>query len=106
MTFHERTPLMPDAPSILEAGRPKFQIGPWFALVGPADLLAEIVQRMNKEMVAALANPKIRQQMNLHGFIPKRQVIECVPVCRGRYDCIRRSARDRVGDGQGVRLVE
>ena len=50
-TFHERSPLMPDVPSIVEAGQPKFPIGPWFALVGPAGLPPEIVARMHKEMV-------------------------------------------------------
>ena len=42
-TFAERSPLMPDVPSIVEAGQPKFPIGPWFALVGPAGLPPEIV---------------------------------------------------------------
>lgn len=70
-TFHERSPLMPDVPSFIEAGQPKFPIGPWFALMAPAGLQAEIVERMNKEMSAVLANPRVREQMQAQGFIPK-----------------------------------
>ena len=70
-TFHERSPLMPDVPSFPEAGQPKFPIGPWFALVGPAGLPPEIVTRMNKEMAATLAKPLVRELMQKQGFIPK-----------------------------------
>ena len=70
-TFHERTPQMPEVPSIIEAGQPKFPIGPWFALMAPAGLPPEIVERMNKEMVAVLAKPIVKEQMGVHGFIPR-----------------------------------
>ena len=75
-TFDERSPLMPDVPSILEAGQPKFPIGPWFALVGPAGLPPEIVTRMNKAMVAVLANPAVKEQMLKHGFMPSSSTPE------------------------------
>jgi tripartite-type tricarboxylate transporter receptor subunit TctC len=70
-TLHERHPLMPDVPSIVETGQPKFPISAWFALVGPAGLPPEIVARMHKEMAAALANPVVKEQMQKHGFAPR-----------------------------------
>jgi tripartite-type tricarboxylate transporter receptor subunit TctC len=69
--FDERSPLLPDVPSIVQAGQRKFPIAPWFALVGPADLPPDIVTAMNKAMVAALAKPAVREQMQRHGFNPK-----------------------------------
>ena len=75
-TFHERSPLMPDVPSIVEAGQPKFPIGPWFALLGPAGLPPEIVARMQKEMATVLANPAVREQMLKQGFIPRSSTPE------------------------------
>ncbi len=75
-TFHERSPLMPDVPSFIEAGQPKFPIGPWFALMGPAGLPSEIVQRMHKEMAETLAKPEIKAQMNVHGFVPRSSTPE------------------------------
>ncbi len=75
-TFHERSPLMPDQPSVVELGQPKFPIGPWFALVGPAGLPPDIVARMNKEMVAVLAKSEVKEQMQRQGFIPKSSTPE------------------------------
>lgn len=70
-TLHERSPLMPDVPSFPEAGQAKFPIGPWFGLVGPAGLPPPIVARMNKEMVAVLAKPAIKEAMLKHGFMAR-----------------------------------
>ena len=70
-TLPERSPLLPDVPSIVEAGQPKFAIGPWGAMVGPAGLPAEIVARMNKEMVAVLAKSEVKEAMLKHGFVAK-----------------------------------
>ena len=75
-TLPERSPLLPDVPSLTEAGQPKFPHDPWFALVGPAGLPAEIVERMNKAMATVLAMPAVIEQMNKHGFIPRSSSAE------------------------------
>jgi len=77
-SFPERSPLMPELPSLIEAGQPAFPIGPWFALVGPAGLPPEIVAAMNKAMVAALAKPSVVEAMQRHGFIPKSSTPEAL----------------------------
>ncbi|MGD9881711.1 MAG: Bug family tripartite tricarboxylate transporter substrate binding protein [Reyranella sp.] len=69
--FDERSPLLPEVPSLVEAGQRKLPISPWFALVGPAGLPSEIVAAMNKAMAAALAKPSVKEQMQRHGFAPK-----------------------------------
>jgi tripartite-type tricarboxylate transporter receptor subunit TctC len=70
-SFSKRSPLMPDVPSFPEVGQKLLPIGPWFALVAPAGLPADIQARMNKEMVAVLAKPNVVEQMNRQGFIPR-----------------------------------
>lgn len=75
-TLNERSPLLPDVPSIVEAGQPTFPIGPWGAMVGPAGLPAEIVARMNKEMAAVLAKPEVKEAMLKHGFVAKSSTPE------------------------------
>jgi tripartite-type tricarboxylate transporter receptor subunit TctC len=77
-TLQERSPLMPDVPSFPEAGQPKFPIGPWFALVGPARMPAELVARMNKEMVAVLAKPNVREGMLKQGFVARSSTPEAL----------------------------
>jgi tripartite-type tricarboxylate transporter receptor subunit TctC len=77
-TLHERSPLMPDVLSFPEAGQAKLPIGPWFALVGPAALPRPLVARMNKEMVAVLAKPQVKEQMLKHGFMTKSSTPEAL----------------------------
>ena len=70
-SFEGRSPLLPELPSLIEAGQPKFPIAAWVALVGPPGLPPEIVATMNKAMAAALAKPSVREQMESQGFIPR-----------------------------------
>jgi tripartite-type tricarboxylate transporter receptor subunit TctC len=77
-TLPERSPLLPDVPSFPEAGQPKFPIGPWFAMVAPAGLPRELVLRMNKEMVAALNKPAVREAMLKHGFMARSSTPEAL----------------------------
>jgi tripartite-type tricarboxylate transporter receptor subunit TctC len=77
-TLQERSPLLPDVPSFPEAGQPKLPIGPWFGLVGPAGLPREIVARMNKEMVAVLARPSVKEQMLRQGFMARSSTPEAL----------------------------
>ena len=77
-TLQERSPLMPDVPSFPESGQVKLPIGPWFGLVGPAGLPPEIVARMNKEMVAVLAKPSVKELMLRQGFMAKSSTPEAL----------------------------
>lgn len=77
-TLNERSPLMPDVPSFPETGQPRLPIGPWFALVGPAGLPREVIARMNKEMVAVLAKPSVKELMLRHGFMAKSSTPEAL----------------------------
>ena len=77
-TLNERSPLMPDVPSLPETGQPKLPIGPWFGLVGPPGLPRELVVRMNKEMVAVLARPTVKEAMLRHGFMAKSSTPEAL----------------------------
>jgi tripartite-type tricarboxylate transporter receptor subunit TctC len=76
--LNERSPLMPDVPSFPEAGQTRLPIGPWFGLVGPAGLPREIVVRMNKEMVAALAKQSVKDAMLTQGFMAKSSTPEAL----------------------------
>ncbi len=48
-SLRSRSPLLPEVPTIYEAGMPQFAISSWAALYGPAKLPREVVQRLNKE---------------------------------------------------------
>ncbi len=96
-TFHERSPLMPDVPSFPEAGQGKFPIGPWFALVGPAGLSRDIVERMNKEMVATLAKSTVREPMLRQGFIARSSTPQALATYMKEQLAIWKSALKSAG---------
>jgi tripartite-type tricarboxylate transporter receptor subunit TctC len=54
-----------------EAGMPSLSASPWFARVAPAGTPREIIDRMNKEVVAILRTPEIRQQFEAQGLNPR-----------------------------------
>ncbi len=54
-----RIPLMPDVPTMAEAGYPDAQVIAWFAILVPSKTPRDIVQRVNREMARALADPDV-----------------------------------------------
>jgi len=65
----KRSHLLPDVPTIHEAGMPKFTITSWAALFGPAKLPKDIVARLHKEFTAAMARPDVQAQMEKQAFL-------------------------------------
>lgn len=70
-TTGERSPLMPDVPTILEAGQPRFPVAPWAAILGPANLPADIVEKLSKATMVAFAKPDVREGLAKQGFAPQ-----------------------------------
>ena len=63
-----RSSLLPDVPTMAELGMPKF-IGPAFmGLVGPAKMPIDIVNRLNREFVAAMKQPEVIAALERHAF--------------------------------------
>ena len=63
-----RSNLLPTVPTAAEAGLPPLTAGTWAALFGPAKLPAEITQRMNRELNAAMQRPEVRERIGALGF--------------------------------------
>jgi predicted RNA-binding protein YlxR (DUF448 family) len=51
----------PEIPTVSEGGLPGYDVTQWYGLLLPAGAPKEIVERLNKEIARALANPKIRE---------------------------------------------
>lgn len=63
-----RSSLLPQVPTVAEAGLPTLTAGTWAALYGPAKLPAEIASRMSRELNAAMARPDVREKIEKQGF--------------------------------------
>ncbi len=68
-TLKVRSPLLPDVPTIAEAGLPKFSILSWAALYGPARMPKEVVARINAEFHAAMKRPEVIAQTDKQAFL-------------------------------------
>ena len=66
----QRNPVLPDVPTMAEAGYPQLDIGTWFALVAPAATPRAIVTRLNQSVVNALAMSDVRTQLARQGVEP------------------------------------
>ena len=70
VTANRRAPTLPDIRPVAEQGYPEFDINGWFGVVAPAGTSREIVDRFNREIVAALALPAIREKLTGIGLDP------------------------------------
>lgn len=59
----KRTPVLPDVPTLDELGVAEVYITTWYGVMAPTGTPAEIIQRLNKDIVQALATPELRKKM-------------------------------------------
>jgi tripartite-type tricarboxylate transporter receptor subunit TctC len=67
VTSPERNGLLPDLPTMAEAGQPEVVAQSWTGLAGPAGLPAAVVERLNRELQAILAQPEVRERFAATG---------------------------------------
>jgi tripartite-type tricarboxylate transporter receptor subunit TctC len=66
----QRLPALPDTPTTTQAGMPQFKVDGWFALAAPAATPKPILERLNKALAEAIADPKVRQGFEKAGAVP------------------------------------
>ena len=70
VTSKERSPLMPDVPTLSEAGLPGFSSEQRYGLLAPAGTPKPIIEKLNRELRAALADESIRKRLLDDGAVP------------------------------------
>src|SRR6266581_2947382 len=66
----ERSSLLPNVPTIAEAGMPRLTFVTWAGLFAPAKTPKDIVERLSREVNVILKRPEIREQFEKQGFEP------------------------------------
>ena len=64
VTGSKRIPLLPEVPTVSEAGLPGYEAGIWFAMVAPKATAPAIVQRLNQELTKILKLPEMRARFD------------------------------------------
>jgi len=70
VTSVERSPNVPELPTIAESGFPGFEATSWFALLAPAGTSAPIVEKVHTQALAVLAEPDMRGRFAQLGLDP------------------------------------
>jgi len=72
----QRSTLMPEVPTMAEAGLGKFGVSSWGGLFGPAGMPKEIVDRIAREANAALKRPEVIENLNRQAYVPQGSTTE------------------------------
>ena len=67
-TLPRRSASLPEVPTIAEAGMPQFSITSWAGLFGPAKMPRAVVERLNREFVAAMGRADVQAAMEKQAF--------------------------------------
>jgi tripartite-type tricarboxylate transporter receptor subunit TctC len=65
-----RSPLLPDVPTIAEAGVPGYEVLGWNGILVPSATPMPVVEKLNTELRAVLAEPDIRAKLEQQGAEP------------------------------------
>lgn len=86
----QRSPALPDVPTLAEAGLPEAVVEPWFGVYGPAGLPAAVAQRLNKALADALADPAVKDKLLAAGFTPRSASV-------AEFDALTKREYERLG---------
>jgi tripartite-type tricarboxylate transporter receptor subunit TctC len=70
ITSRERSPALPEIPTVAESGVPGYESSSWQALLGPARLPAAIVNRLAHDLAQSAKNPDMIKRFNAEGMVP------------------------------------
>ena len=70
VTAGKRSPLVPEIPTVKEAGGPDLQAVSWSAILAPAGTPAAIVQRLSSEIVRIATSADFNEKMRANGGTP------------------------------------
>ena len=68
ITSAGRHPLLPDVPTVKEAGQPMLEMGNWTAMMVPAAVPAPVLARLEADTLAAIRDPEVGRKAREGGF--------------------------------------
>jgi tripartite-type tricarboxylate transporter receptor subunit TctC len=70
VTGKRRLKLLPDVPTVAEAGVDGYEAASWYGILAPAGTPAEIIRKLNGEIVKAIQQPDMQRSLALEGAEP------------------------------------
>jgi len=81
VTGATRSAQLPDVPTVMEAGVPNYEAYVWMGLLAPKGTPAAIVERLNREVLAVLAQDDVKQYMATAGI----EIVGSTPAQFGTF---------------------
>ncbi|MEK6593807.1 MAG: tripartite tricarboxylate transporter substrate binding protein [Pseudomonadota bacterium] len=81
VTTRKRSVIVPDLPTIAESGVHGYEVNNWYAMAAPANTPKAVIARLNKELVAILNNPEVKQILLQQGL----EASPSTPEALGKY---------------------
>ncbi len=75
-TGRQRSTVLPDLPTMAEAGLPGYEATLWLGLMAPKGTPAAVVQRLNAEVAKITSNAEIRRAWGVQGTVPMTMNVE------------------------------
>jgi len=76
ITSLQRSPLLPEVPTVAESGLPGFEVNAWFAVFAPAKVPAASLQRLRDDLSAVMQSDEIKQKLAQIGAAPDPRSVE------------------------------
>ena len=76
ITSTKRSPLLPDVPTVAEAGLAGFDVSSWYGVFTPLALPADLIRKLNADVVAILATPDMKERLASLGAEPAPMAAE------------------------------
>ena len=90
-----RSPMLPDVPTMSEAGYQPLTVQPYAALYGPAKLPREVVQKLARAAATVMARPEVREGVGRQAFEAQSSTPEQLAAFhKEQLEIWRRSARE------------
>ncbi len=70
VTSAQRSSLLPDVPTVAEAGLPGYSAASWFAVMAPAKTPSAVISKLNRDINAVLVMPEVRAAFAADGTEP------------------------------------
>jgi tripartite-type tricarboxylate transporter receptor subunit TctC len=87
VTSATRSPVLPDVPTIVEAGVPGYDTAVWWGLLGPAGLSADLAAKISKDCAEALHAPAVKQRLdNLGATVAGTSPADFAKLIRADYE--------------------
>jgi len=98
VTDSKRSPLLPEVPTLQEAGVKDFQFTQWLALLAPANTPQPVVARLNGALREALKTKDVHEKFEAQAFVP----FSTTPEEAGKFLAAEAARLSRVIKARGI----